>query len=88
MVFLVGRSRNAVDAVRVRQCLVLAIEWLAACQGLDLRDGLKTSAKLVSWLKCARTALCSTSSRSRAKATVSAVSGMPGKPRNAAIAPS
>ena len=25
---------------------VLAIEWLAACQGLDLRDGLKTSAKL------------------------------------------
>ena len=25
---------------------VLAVEWLAACQGLDLRDGLKTSAKL------------------------------------------
>ena len=25
---------------------VLAIEWLAACQGLDLRGGLKTSAKL------------------------------------------
>lgn len=25
---------------------VLAVEWLAACQGLDLRDGLKTSPKL------------------------------------------
>ena len=25
---------------------ILAIEWLAACQGLDLRDGLKTSPKL------------------------------------------
>ena len=25
---------------------VLAIEWLGACQGLDLREGLKTSAKL------------------------------------------
>ena len=25
---------------------VLAVEWLAACQGLDLRDGLKTSVKL------------------------------------------
>ncbi|MGE8333276.1 MAG: aromatic amino acid lyase, partial [Pseudomonas putida] len=25
---------------------VLAIEWLGACQGLDLRKGLKTSAKL------------------------------------------
>ena len=25
---------------------VLAIEWLAACQGLDLRVGLKTSPKL------------------------------------------
>jgi histidine ammonia-lyase len=25
---------------------VLAVEWLAACQGLDLRDGLKTSTKL------------------------------------------
>ncbi|NVL42778.1 aromatic amino acid lyase, partial [Pseudomonas syringae pv. actinidiae] len=25
---------------------ILAVEWLAACQGLDLREGLKTSAKL------------------------------------------
>ena len=25
---------------------ILAVEWLAACQGLDLRDGLKTSPKL------------------------------------------
>jgi histidine ammonia-lyase len=25
---------------------ILAIEWLGACQGLDLRTGLKTSAKL------------------------------------------
>ena len=25
---------------------MLAVEWLAACQGLDLRDGLKTSVKL------------------------------------------
>jgi histidine ammonia-lyase len=25
---------------------ILAVEWLAACQGLDLRGGLKTSAKL------------------------------------------
>ncbi|MNV92810.1 Histidine ammonia-lyase [compost metagenome] len=32
---------------------VLAVEWLAACQGLDLRGGLKTSAKL----EVARTSL-------------------------------
>ncbi|WP_341521467.1 histidine ammonia-lyase [Pseudomonas sp. G.S.17] len=32
---------------------VIAIEWLAACQGLDLRDGLKTSPML----ECARTIL-------------------------------
>jgi histidine ammonia-lyase len=25
---------------------ILAVEWLAACQGLDLREGLKTSPKL------------------------------------------
>jgi histidine ammonia-lyase len=25
---------------------ILAVEWLAACQGLDFRDGLKTSPKL------------------------------------------
>ena len=25
---------------------ILAVEWLAACQGLDLRNGLKTSVKL------------------------------------------
>ncbi|MND44494.1 Histidine ammonia-lyase [compost metagenome] len=25
---------------------ILAVEWLAACQGLDLREGLKTSQKL------------------------------------------
>ena len=32
---------------------VLAVEWLAACQGLDLREGLKTSTKL----ELARTSL-------------------------------
>jgi len=32
---------------------ILAVEWLAACQGLDFRDGLKSSPKL----EQARTAL-------------------------------
>ncbi len=32
---------------------IVAIEWLGACQGLDLRDGLKTTAAL----ETARTAL-------------------------------
>ena len=42
--------QNLADAVSVLQDTrargVLAVEWLAACQGLDLRNGLKTSPAL------------------------------------------
>ena len=47
-----------------------------------------TARALDMWQKCARTPVCSMSNKSRAMAFVSAVSGIPAKPKRVLIAPS
>ncbi|MCY1486561.1 hypothetical protein D9M68_202080 [compost metagenome] len=77
-----------------RSASSVRISWYSATSAVTGRPRCwaraisSTPRALVSWLKCARTPACSTSSRLRVSATVSAVSGMPARPRKLAVGPS